>query len=88
MSLKQQLSVELPNNIHIDRPRFQKMVFIMNALEQGWSIKKNNDSYIFSKKHEGLREVFMDNYLEKFIETNADVQNILGRVEMDASSSV
>ena len=88
MSLKQQLSVELPNNIHIDRPRFQKMVFIMNALEQGWSIKKNNDSYIFSKKHEGRREVFMDNYLEKFIETNADVQNILGRVEMDASSSV
>ena len=86
MSLKQQLSVELPNNIHIDRPRFQKMVFIMNALEQGWSIKKNNDSYIFSKKHEGRREVFMDNYLEKFIETNADVQNILGRVEMDASS--
>ena len=86
MSLKQQLSVELPNNIHIDRPRFQKMVFIMNALEQGWNIKKNNDSYIFSKKHEGRREVFMDNYLEKFIETNADVQNILGRVEMDASS--
>ena len=86
MSLKQQLSVELPNNIHIDRPRFQKMVFIMNALEQGWSIKKKNDSYIFSKKHEGLREVFMDNYLEKFIETNADVQNILGRIEMDASS--
>ena len=77
MSLKQQLSVELPNNIHIDRPRFQKMVFIMNALEQGWSIKKNNDSYIFSKKHEGRREVFMDNYLEKFIETNADRKSVV-----------
>ena len=78
MSLKQQLSVELPNNIHIDRPRFQKMVFLMNALEQGWTIKKKHEYYIFSKKHEGRREVFMDNYLEKFIETNADAQNIIG----------
>jgi hypothetical protein len=46
------------------------MTFIMNALEDGWSVKKINHSYVFSKKHENKREVFLDSYLEKFIEYN------------------
>jgi len=46
------------------------MKFIMNALENGWSVKKIEDQYIFTKKHEGRREVFMADYLEKFIEKN------------------
>ena len=49
---------------------FQKMNFIMNAIETGWSVKKNDDNYIFTKKHEGKREVFMSDYLEKFIDKN------------------
>jgi hypothetical protein len=48
----------------------RKMTFIMNALEDGWSVKKINHSYVFSKKHENKREVFLDSYLEKFIEYN------------------
>jgi hypothetical protein len=46
----------------------------MNALEQGWTIRKIDDSYIFSKKHEGKREIFKDSYLEQFIASN--FQNI------------
>jgi hypothetical protein len=46
------------------------MLFITNALENGWTIKKLNDSYIFTKKHEGKREVFQENYLETFLRTN------------------
>jgi hypothetical protein len=42
----------------------------MNAIETGWSVKKNDDNYIFTKKHEGKREVFMSDYLEKFIDKN------------------
>jgi hypothetical protein len=42
----------------------------MNALDTGWSIKKNGDSYIFTKKHENKREVFMENYLENFVVSN------------------
>lgn len=60
----------LPSNIHVSKPTFQKMVFIINALEEGWTIKKSQDSYIFSKKHENRREVFRENYLEKFIQEN------------------
>ena len=48
----------------------QKMSFIMNAIETGWSVKKSDDNYIFTKKHEGKREVFMADYLEKFINKN------------------
>jgi hypothetical protein len=56
--------------ISIDMITFQKMNFIMNAIETGWSVKKNDDNYIFTKKHEGKREVFMSDYLEKFIDKN------------------
>jgi hypothetical protein len=54
----------------IDVITFQKMNFIMNAIESGWTVKKNDDNYIFTKKHEGKREVFMSDYLEKFIDKN------------------
>lgn len=58
------------NIIKIDPATQQKMQFIMNALENGWSVKKIEDQYIFTKKHEGRREIFMADYLEKFIEKN------------------
>jgi hypothetical protein len=54
----------------IDVITFQKMNFIINAIESGWTVKKNDDNYIFTKKHEGKREVFMSDYLEKFIDKN------------------
>ena len=62
--------MEKTNIIKIDPAIQQKMKFIMNALENGWSVKKIEDQYIFTKKHEGRREVFMADYLEKFIEKN------------------
>ena len=43
---------------------------LMNALDNGWTVKKIEDQYVFTKKHEGRREVFMADYLEKFIEKN------------------
>lgn len=48
----------------------RKMVFVMNALEKGWSVKKRGDHYIFKKKHEGKREVWRKDYLERFILQN------------------
>jgi len=48
----------------------QKMVFIMNALDDGWCVKKSQDKYIFSKKHENKVEVFQEEYLATFILKN------------------
>ena len=50
-----------------DVKTLQKHKFIMNALDKGWVIKKRNDSYILSKKHEGKQEVFREDYLEKMM---------------------
>ena len=53
----------------------KKMQFIYNALENGWSVKKKKDLYIFSKNHEGKKEVFLDEYLKRFMVTNMDFNN-------------
>ena len=42
----------------------------MNAIDSGWSVTKKEDTYVFKKKHEGKQEVFMADYLEKFIDKN------------------
>jgi hypothetical protein len=47
----------------------------MNAIDSGWSVTKNADKYVFKKKHEGKQEVFMADYLEKFIGANMDLDN-------------
>lgn len=57
--------------IQLDKKKFQKMLFLTNALEKGWSIKKINNKYIFRKKHENKKEIFQEDYLEKFIERNS-----------------
>ena len=63
--------------IEIDKIKFQKMVFLYNALENGWSIKKRNNSYIFTKNHEGKKEIFEESYLSMFMKDNTDINKIL-----------
>jgi hypothetical protein len=58
------------NFIQINKKDYQKTMFIMNALEDGWKVRKVDDAYIFTKKHENRREVFKENYLETFILSN------------------
>ena len=57
---------------NIDNIDLQKMIFIFNALENGWTIKKNNEKYVFKKKHNNKKEILLDNYLKKFIYKNLD----------------
>ena len=54
----------------IDDLKLKKMVFIYNALEKGWTITKNSEKYIFKKKHNGEKEVFLDSYLTRFMIDN------------------
>ena len=72
------------NNIHlnndilenIDYQKFQKMAFIYNALDEGWQVTKKIDRYIFTKKHEGRKEVLSDDYLKKFIVKNFSLNKL------------
>lgn len=64
-------------NVKIDVIMFQKMLLLYNSIEQGWSVKKRNKSYVFTKNHEGKKEVFEDTYLLKFMKTNLDLNKII-----------
>lgn len=56
---------------------YKKMKFIFNALNDGWEIRKEDDSYIFTKKHEGKKEVYSSNYLRAFVLKNSESDKIL-----------
>lgn len=64
-------------DIKIDNIKFQKMLFLFNAINDGWSIKKRKDSYIFTKNHEGKKEILLDSYLLTFVKDNFDMNKIL-----------
>lgn len=71
MSTNTKLEIPLDHNsVQISKTQLKRMIFIQNALEQGWSVKKSQDSYIFTKKHENRREIFQENYLETFLVSN------------------
>ncbi len=64
-------------NVKVDVIKFQKMMLLFNSIEQGWSVKKRDGSYVFSKSHENKKEVLEDSYLLKFMKTNLDLNKIL-----------
>lgn len=70
------LNFDIPVDINIDLIKLQKLIFIYNAIDAGWSVKKIEDKYIFSKKHEGKKEVYLETYLQKFIESNLKMKNM------------
>ena len=64
-------------NMNINDKQLKIMIFLMNALEKGWSVKKKDYQFIFSKKHENKKEVFQENYLEQFILENNNLDTFL-----------
>ena len=68
---------DLENNVKIDAIKFQKMLFLFNSIEQGWSVKKKEDSYVFTKHHENKKEILENSYLLKFMKTNLDMNKII-----------
>ena len=58
---------------NIDAKTFHKMLFIFKCVENGWKVKKRDGKYIFQKSHDEKREVFMEDYLEKFIAENSSL---------------
>jgi hypothetical protein len=64
-------------SIKIDTIIFQKMMFLYNSINDGWTIKKREDSYIFSKNHEGKKEILHNDYLHSFMKNNFDINKIL-----------
>lgn len=62
--------------LNINPSKFHKMIFIFNALENGWTVKKKDNNYIFVKNHENKREIFSDDYLNVFMQENTDLNSL------------
>ena len=79
MNTATDIIVNIKNDLEmeIDQIKFKKMVFLYNALDNGWSIKKKQNSYIFTKNHEGKKEIFDESYLSIFMKDNMNINNIL-----------
>lgn len=60
-----------------------KMSFIYNAIINGWSVKYlNNNKFEFVNKNEEIKkEFFLENFLDKFIDNNLNIDNILPNIQ-------
>ena len=70
------ININSNNEIEIDSMKLHKIIFLYNALENGWTINKKGNLYIFNKKHEGKKEVLLDDYLRRFMVKNFDINDI------------
>lgn len=62
----------MENENNIEYNDIQKMIFIFNALNDGWSVKKlETDKYEFTKEKEKLKkEVILEECIKKFVKYN------------------
>lgn len=70
------INIKINKTINLDTLLIQKMIFIYNALNDGWVVKKKNNLFVFTKNHEGKKEVLLDDYLKRFMEENFDINKI------------
>ena len=58
-------------NKPIDINMFYKMVFIYNALQDGWTIRKlSNNNIEFKKKKTSIKNIDNEDFLDNFIKNN------------------
>jgi hypothetical protein len=65
------------DNLKLDPIKFQKMLLLFNTIEDGWTIKKKNNTYIFTKNHENKKEILDESYLLKFMNANLNLNKII-----------
>ena len=71
------IQIDLSND-KLDRITIKKMAFFYNALNDGWTIKKiQGEKYLFTKSHEGKKQVFVDSYLTDFLKSNMDTSKLM-----------
>ena len=58
--------INLHKHCHNNK-QMSKMLFIYSAIEDGWMVKKHQNSYIFSKHKSKEKQVFTENFLNQFI---------------------
>jgi hypothetical protein len=62
------------DNISLDRITIQKMVFVFNSLNDGWTVRKIEDNKFEFIKDKG--KIKKEIILDEFIKTNLDINNL------------
>ncbi len=75
LALKELMNKETMDMNKELRQEIYIMIFLMNALESGWSIRKKDNNFVFRKRHNHKKEVYSDNYLVNFLKNN--LKNII-----------
>jgi hypothetical protein len=70
LALKELMNKETMDMNKELRQEIYIMIFLMNALESGWSIRKKDNKFVFRKRHNHRKEVYSDNYLVIFLKNN------------------
>ncbi len=82
MDLNSSLEPQKNEDGGIDPILVQKMVFVYNALNDGWTVqKKGENKYEFTKNMENeseemKQEINLDDYLRKFLRFNMNIENL------------
>ena len=68
----------MTSNIEDTSLTLQKMIFVYNALLQGWTVRSlGDDKFEFTRSTEEIkREVNLKDYLRKFIQFNLNIENL------------
>ena len=70
---------ELLDNKKLDIISFHRMLFIYNAVLDGWTVKKlTNNNFEFKKPKDRVKkEILLDKYLEPFVKNNLNLDHII-----------
>lgn len=70
-------------DISISHKKMKQMIFIMNCLENGWTVKQRGEKFVFKKKHENKEEIYDDNFIDKFVSENSNITQILEHMGLE-----
>jgi hypothetical protein len=71
--------LENGNKFSIENIQFKKMLFIYNAVNNGWSVKKEDELYIFKKGHDRKKEFFKEDFLASFMGKNFNIETLISK---------
>ena len=71
------LHSDIPKKLDVDVIQLHKMAFVYNAVNDGWKVEMRDGKYVFSKRHEGKKEIYLDSYLETFVSNNVDISKVI-----------
>ena len=73
----------------LDLATLQKMIFVYNAVENGWTVKRLHSRYQFTKPTENAKEeVFDDDFPANFLRSFASPDHFFARRKQDRADVV